>query len=217
MFSSWWIIKIDILLAHSVVFMDWRLSLSDILILIRTISHIAVLVIVSFVLLLLRLKIVFRRIVGETSVIQLLPLRLWLSHWRLTMGAKLSVRWRWLVIIVKITLHGSGPFLFLLLISLPLISKLWSGIIFRHLRFQVIIYIRATYSMCAIFKIVVIITIITYSRWLNWLLLFQLLTLSHIFVLRIDAIKILGRLILVIIIRLSFLLLSFTWPRWRMS
>ena len=162
MFSSRWIIKIDVLLAHSVVFMDWRLPLPNILFLIRAISHLAMLVIVSFVLLLLRLKIVFRRVVGETSTILLLPLRLWLSHWRFALGALLALRRRGLVIIVKITLHGSDPFLFLLLISLSLISKLWFGIVFRHLRLHIIIRVRATYSMCAIFEIVMgVITFIT--------------------------------------------------------
>jgi len=77
MFSTLWVIKIDILLAHSVVFVDWRLPLPYILaILIWAISHMAMLVIVSLVLLLLRLKIVFRRVVCETPTILLLSLRL---------------------------------------------------------------------------------------------------------------------------------------------
>jgi len=85
MFSSRGIIKIDVLLAHSVVFMDWRLPLSNIFaILIWTISNMAILIIV--VLILLRLKIVFGRVVGQASSILLSFLWL-LSLWGFTMAA----------------------------------------------------------------------------------------------------------------------------------
>jgi len=72
MLSSRRIIKINILLTHSVVFMDWRLSLPYILaILIWTISNMTLLDTIVVVLLLLR-KIIFGRVVGKASTIKLL-------------------------------------------------------------------------------------------------------------------------------------------------